>query len=462
MKNYSDQKIIVIGAGRQGTALSRYLAQKGANVILTDNRVKDQLGDLTALRDAGVSFAFGGHDPVLLDGADLVCLSGGVSPNLPFVKEAVAHGIKLSNDSQILLENCPATVIGITGSAGKSTTTSLLGSMARHYNEMKGNRFNVWVGGNIGNPLIGQVDAMYNEDLVILELSSFQLELMTLSPQIAAVLNLTPNHLDRHASMEAYRTAKGNILIHQKKGDIAVLNRDDDGSWGMLDAIKGDLITFGFKKPPSHLNGTYIDRDRVCLQSGKDKIKMFPVEWVQLKGKHNLSNVLAAAALAASASLALPAIQTAVEEFTGVPHRLEFVREYKGAKWYNDSIATAPERTQAAIDSFEEPIVLLLGGRDKNLPWERLAEQVRQKVSRVVLFGEAADLISDAIGPKKRGQNLQSVVKCETLQEAIKTAANQVVEGDVVLLSPGGTSFDAFKDFEERGECYRKWVNELI
>jgi len=461
MQNYKDMKIIVIGAGRQGTALSQYLAQKGAKVILTDNRTDDQLGDLKSLHDAGVSFAFGGHDPALLDGANLVCLSGGVSPELPFVKEAIAHGIPLSNDSQILLENSPATVIGITGSAGKSTTTSLVGAMANRFNEMKDNRFNVWVGGNIGNPLIGQVDAMGVDDLVVLELSSFQLELMTRSPQIAAVLNLTPNHLDRHATMEAYRTAKANILIHQKKGDIAVLNRDDPGSWAMLDAVKGDLITFGFKKPPSHLNGTYVDRGRVCLQSGKDTIKMFPVEWIRLRGQHNLSNALAAAALAASASLALPAIQLAVDEFTGVPHRLEFVREYKGAKWYNDSIATAPERTEAAIESFEEPIILLLGGRDKNLPWEKLAEQIRQKVSRVVLFGEAADLISEAIGPKKRGQHLQSVVKCETLQEAISTAANQVVEGDVVLLSPGGTSYDAFKDFEERGECYRKWVNEL-
>jgi UDP-N-acetylmuramoylalanine--D-glutamate ligase len=461
MQNYKDMKIIVIGAGRQGTALSHFLAQKGARVILTDNRTEDLLGDLQPLHDAGVSFAFGAHDPALLDGANLVCLSGGVSPELPFVKEAIAHGIPLSNDSQVLLENSPATVIGITGSAGKTTTTSLVGAMANRFNEMKGNRFNVWIGGNIGNPLIGQVDAMGVDDLVVLELSSFQLELMTRSPQIAAVLNLTPNHLDRHGTMEAYRSAKANILIYQKKGDTAVLNRDDPGSWAMLDAVKGDLITFGFKKPPSHLNGTYVDRGRVCLQSGKDTIKMFPVEWIQLRGKHNLSNALAAAALAASASLALPAIQLAVDEFTGVPHRLEFVREYKGAKWYNDSIATAPERTEAAIESFEEPIILLLGGRDKNLPWEKLAEQIRQKVSRVVLFGEAADLISEAIGPKKRGQHLQSVVKCETLQEAISTAANQVVEGDVVLLSPGGTSYDAFKDFEERGECYRKWVNEL-
>lgn len=188
---------------------------------------------------------------------------------------------------------------------------------------------------------------------------------------------------------------------------------------------------------------------------------MLPLEWINIKGRHNQANVLAACAIAAAASIALPAIQVGVENFSGVPHRLEFVRNFKGADWYNDSIATAPERSLAAVDAFDQPIVLLLGGRDKNLPWDKLAEVCRKRVSRVILFGEMADLVAEAIGPKQRGQHLQSVVKCATLEDAIRTAANQVVEGDVVLLSPGGTSFDAFKDFAERGEMFRKWVNEL-
>ena len=248
---------------------------------------------------------------------------------------------------------------------------------------------------------------MWNEigedDLVVLELSSFQLELMTRSPQIAAVINLTPNHLDRHLTMEAYAAAKANILLYQKQGDVAILNRDDPGSWALQNSVKSDLISFGFHKPPGSENGSYIDREHVCLKIGKDNLKMFPLDWIQLRGKHNVYNVLAASAIAASASLALPAIQSAVENFTGVPHRLEFVREFKGASWYNDSIATAPERTLAAIESFDEPIILLLGGRDKNLPWEKLADVIRRKVFRVILFGEAADLISNALGLKKRG-----------------------------------------------------------
>ncbi|NLE84264.1 MAG: UDP-N-acetylmuramoyl-L-alanine--D-glutamate ligase, partial [Chloroflexi bacterium] len=222
-----------------------------------------------------------------------------------------------------------------------------------------------------------------------------------------------------------------------------------------------DLISFGLNKLEGRSNGTYLDQDWVWLQIGKEKLKMFPVEWIQLRGRHNLYNVLAASAIAAAATLALPAIQTAVEEFEGVPHRMEFVREVNNVQWINDSIATAPERTIAAIESFKEPLILLLGGRDKNLPWDRLAALVRSKVERAILFGEAADLINEAIGPRKPGQHLKSVVVVKDLAEALKSAQIQAQEGDVVLLSPGATSYDAFKDFEERGQFFREWVNKL-
>ena len=462
MKNFNGQKYVVIGAARQGLALSQYLASHGAKVVLTDSRPESQLtAEMQALQGQNVEWAAGGHPLSLLDGADFVCPSGGVPLTIPLIEEALNRQIPLTNDSQIFLENCPATVIGITGSAGKTTTTALVGLMAQAYMEMKGSVNKAWVGGNIGNPLIAHLDEMHEDDLAIIELSSFQLEIMTRSPQIAAVLNITPNHLDRHATMEAYTAAKSRILAYQKAGDVAVLNRDDSGSWALAQDVRSDLIGFGFHGPEGMKNGTYVDKGHIYLQIGRERLKMLPLDWIQLKGKHNQANVLAACAIAAAASIALPAIQTGVDNFTGVPHRLEFVRNFKGADWYNDSIATAPERALAAIDAFEQPIVLLLGGRDKNLPWDKLAEVIRKRVSRVILFGEAADLIAEAIGPKHRGQNLQSVVKCTTLEEAVKTAANQVVEGDIVLLSPGGTSFDAFKDFEERGEMFRKWVNEL-
>ena len=462
MENWSGKKVIVIGAARQGTALSRYLASKGAQVILTDMHSLDDLpANLPDLEKLGIQLRLGGHPLELLEGADLVCVSGGVPLTIPFIQAALQRGIPLSNDSQIFLEACPAQVIGITGSSGKTTTTALVGLMAQKYFEMKQNGHRAWVGGNIGNPLIEQVDQIDEDDLVVLELSSFQLELMTRSPQIAAILNITPNHLDRHGSMQAYIAAKSRILRFQHAGDVAILNRDDPGSWSLAEHLKSDLISFGFQKPDSKQNGTYIYKDAIWLQLGRESLKMLPLEWIQLPGRHNIANVLAACAIATAASLALPAIQTAIEEFTGIPHRLEFIRNINGADWYNDSIATAPERTMAAIEAFEGPLVLLLGGRDKNLPWDDLAQLIHQRVRAVVLFGEAAGLIEKALGAVKKGETLQVISRCNTLEEAVQAAAKLAQPGDTVLLSPGCTSFDAFKDFEERGEYFRKLVNAL-
>ena len=460
--NYSGKKVIVIGAARQGLAISRFLSNRGAHVVLTDSRpAADFAAESTTLADLPVEFAFGGHPESLLQGADLICVSGGVPLTIPFLVTARNQGIKLTNDSQIFLEECPATVIGITGSAGKSTTTALVGLMAQKHFEMKNSSHHAWVGGNIGNPLIDDLDKMDEDDMVVMELSSFQLELMTTSPQVAAVLNITPNHLDRHSPMQAYIEAKSHILRYQHQGDVAILNRDDEGSWNLLDQARTDVISFGMKAPGHRENGTYVDKGQIMLQIGNDRLKMLPVEWINLRGEHNLYNVLAACAIAAGATISLPGIQLAIETFDGIPHRLELVRELNGVRWYNDSIATTPERTIAAINSFEEPIVLLLGGRDKNLPWDKLAQLIRKRVSRVVIFGEAGDLIAEALGPKKPGQAMHSVVRCATLQEAIKIAHNQAESGDVVLLSPGCTSYDAFKDFEERGQAFRQWVNEL-
>lgn len=462
MKNYSDKRVVVIGAARQGLALARFFTKRGAQVVITDMRQREQLKDeMKLLEGIPVTFDLGGHHMEILDGADLVCVSGGVPLTIPFIQEALIQNIPLTNDSQIFLEECPCTVVGITGSAGKSTTTALTGLMAKKTFEMKKKRQRAWIGGNIGNPLIDRVDEIDPEDLAIMELSSFQLELMKKSPQIAAVLNITPNHLDRHGSMEAYIDAKSHILWYQNGDDIAVLNRDDKGSWDLLNQVTVDLISFGMNQPEGRLNGTYLDKDWVWLKIGREKLKMFPIEWTQLRGRHNLSNLLAASAIAAGATLALPAIQSAVEEFKGIPHRLETVRIVNDVTWINDSIATAPERTIAALDSFDEPIVLLLGGRDKNLPWDKLAKLVRKKVERVIVFGEAAPIIAEAIGPRKPGQHVNSVVVCKDLTEALNTAKNQAQPGEIVLLSPGCTSYDAFKDFEERGQFFRDWVSQL-
>ncbi len=462
MSRWEGMRILIIGAARQGLALSRFLAEHGASIILNDRHPQEDLADAqNELSDLDITWVPGGHPEEILENVDLLCLSGGVPLELPIVQEAIRRNIPLSNDSQIFLETVPCPVIGITGSAGKTTTTALVGEIARQHFAFRKPDQTVWVGGNIGNSLIQDVDKMQEGDLAVMELSSFQLEIMSLSPHIAAILNLTPNHLDRHKTMSAYVSAKSHILTHQSPGDIAVLNRDDPQVRMLYSEVKGRRITFGLNPPYNKQDSTYYKRGKLYLQATGQVAKILKAELINLRGTHNLYNVLAAIAISAAASFSLQAMYDGIVGFNGVAHRLEFVREYGGAAWYNDSIATAPERTIAAIQAFEEPVVLLAGGRDKDLPWGKLAALIHERVDHLVLFGEAAELIRKAVGNPAPNSRLSTVDQCEGLEEAVRIAADRVEPGDVVLLSPGGTSFDEFKDFEERGKRFRQWVKEL-
>jgi UDP-N-acetylmuramoylalanine--D-glutamate ligase len=302
---------------------------------------------------------------------------------------------------------------------------------------------------------------MTAEDLAILEISSFQLEQMNISPNVAAILNITPNHLDRHGTMEAYTAAKKRLIDFQNEKDIAILGRDDPGAWNLRQDVISGLFSFGFSPLPKPGKGTILRNGTCFLKTDEGEIPLLKETLVQLRGDHNKLNILAACAIACAAGLPTNAIPAGIVGFGGVPHRLEFVCSWKGAAWYNDSIATAPERSMAAIRSFNEPIVLLLGGRDKNLPWQDLAVLIRQRVDHVILFGEAAGKIQAALGAQVEGQRPYTVQRCAGLEEAVHAAAATVEPGDVILLSPGGTSFDEFRDFEERGERYRKWISEL-
>ena len=455
---YANRNVLIIGAGRQGQALARYLSRQGARVTLNDRRPPEALeAARRALAELPLRWETGGHPLALLDDCDLVCPSGGVPLDLPLVQEAVRRGIPLSNDSQIFLEAAPCKVVGITGSAGKTTTTTLVGRMGRAGWQTG----RVWVGGNIGNPLIADVEAMQPGDLAVMELSSFQLEVMTRSPQVAAVLNVTPNHLDRHGTMEAYTAAKARILDFQTPQDVAVLNREEPGSRGLAGHTRGRLLTFGERQPPQREAGTWLSPEGWLTFQGAEgsQRRLLPQSLIRLRGRHNLDNCLAAAAIALAAGLPPEAVRAGIENFTGVPHRLELVRTWRGVAWYNDSIATAPERAMAAIRSFDEPLVLLAGGRDKKLPWDDFAALVRQRVDHLIVFGEAADLIARAVG--RGGERPYTLHRCEGLHEAVEQAAAVAEAGDVVLLSPGGTSFDEFRDFAERGEKFRAWVQAL-
>jgi UDP-N-acetylmuramoylalanine--D-glutamate ligase len=400
----------------------------------------------------------------LLDDADLVCLSGGVPVDIPIVEAAQARGIRLSNDAQIFLDRCPAPVIGITGSAGKTTTTALVGEMCRAAG------LRTWVGGNIGNPLISDLAAIGPDDWVVMELSSFQLELMTTSPHIAAVLNITPNHLDRHKTMDAYIQAKRNIVAHQTGEDVALLGYDDANARSLALETPAHLLFFSAGAEVEA--GAFKTNGELTLRMNGEDREICQASDVELLGRHNLLNVLAASVLASLAGAPLGAIREVATTFTGVDHRLELVREQDGIRWYDDSIATAPERALAALRSFEEPIVLLAGGRDKDLPWEAFAEETARRVRWLITFGEAGAMIAEKVeaargrngaassAPDETSGRLAGVTRTETLEEAVEAAAELAVPGDVVLLSPGGTSFDAFQDFAERGDRFEALVRQ--
>ena len=459
MNQWSEQHILIIGAARQGQALARYLAKEGAGVTLNDRRSAEELSDvIDSFKGTTVVCVFGSHPFDLLDKVDLVCLSGGIPLNLPIVEEAMKRSILLTNDSQIFMAAVKASVIGITGSAGKTTTTTLVGRMAKAA-VVEPQR--AWVGGNIGLPLVEYLDEISVQDVVILELSSFQLEQMTLSPHVAAILNITPNHLDRHGTMANYSAAKAHIIDYQSTDDLAILNREDAGSWDLRSEVKGKLISFGLKRPLIGQTGTYFDGKNLMLQTANDVEKIMPRELILLRGEHNLVNVLAACAISYAAGLPISAMQEGVKGFLGVEHRLELVRTWRGSEWFNDSIATAPERTMAALRCFTEPIILLLGGRDKDLPWDDLVRMIHNRVSHVIVFGEAAFKILSALGLLAPGEKLTSIACAADFEDALYQAAQICEPGDVVLLSPGCTSYDAFKDFEERGNYFKKWVNNL-
>jgi UDP-N-acetylmuramoylalanine--D-glutamate ligase len=470
------RRVVILGLARQGMALAHFLVQAGAEVTVSDLRGEAALADrLAELAGLPICYVLGKHPLSLLSRADLLCLSGGVPVDIPIVLEAQRRSIPLSNDAQLFLERCPAPVIGITGSAGKTTTTALVGEMCRAAG------LRTWVGGNIGNPLIVDLNRIEPGDWVVMELSSFQLEVMTVSPRVAAVLNITPNHLDRHKTMEAYIAAKRNIVAHQQPADFALLGYDDANARSLAletaarllwfsDGVEVDAGAFKANGGLTLRVGTILN---LCLPEPVGRVAgnvdrmICQASEVRLRGRHNLLNVLAACVLAGVAGVPVEAMQQVATTFTGVEHRLELVRELNGVSWYDDSIATAPERSLAALRSFEEPVLLLAGGRDKKLPWDEFADETVQRVRHLVTFGEAGPMIARVVekrlssGTEEQGSRLEGITQVGTLEEAVEAAARLARPDEVVLLSPGGTSFDAFRDFAERGDRFKELVRGL-
>lgn len=468
----------IVGAAREGTALARYLVRRGARVTLADIKPASDLGErLSALQGLGLAYALGGQ-PLPLAELDVLFVSPGVPPTAPVVREARERGLPISSEPRLFTQLCPAPVVGITGSSGKTTTTALTGEMFG----ADGRR--AWVGGNIGVPLIERLDDDEIADVAVMELSSFQLELFSpdyqgpqvevrrsersravrtdgWSPHVAAVTNVTPNHLDRHASMDAYARIKGHVVAHQGTADWAVLNRDDERSWGLRRLTPGRVLAFSLAREVEE--GGFVRGDDLVLRLDGREAVLCPRAHVRLRGAHNLANVLTAACCALAGGVSPEAMRTAIAGFAGMPHRLELVRVLGGVSYVNDSIATSPERAVAALRSYEEPLVLLAGGRDKHLPWEEWAGLVHERARVVIAFGEAVPIIERALrdaGAPAGGRRAELHMRA-TMEEAVALSATVARRGDVVLLSPGGTSFDAYTDYEERGRAFRDLVSGL-
>ncbi|MCL7451638.1 MAG: UDP-N-acetylmuramoyl-L-alanine--D-glutamate ligase [Anaerolineae bacterium] len=478
--DFSGVRALVVGLAREGTSLARFLAEHHAQVVATDVKPVEALTDsLAALDGLPITFALGGHPLGLLDKIDIVFVSPGVPLEIPLVEEAHRRHIPLSSETRLFARLCPALVVGITGSSGKTTTTTLVGRMLQEAGRP------TWVGGNIGQPLIGSLEEIKPAEVVVLELSSFQLDLFGpqpevesrvaghpvetvfdpsgWSPEISAILNITPNHLDRHVTMEAYAAAKANVLAYGQPGDIAVLNRDDPLTRELGQHVRQELLWFSLEGEVDR--GAYLRGDQLVLRlSDREKVVCRTGE-LKLLGKHNVANMLAACAISAAAGATVEVLRDVATSFSAVKHRLEHVREWHGVQWYNDSIATAPERTTAALNAFRAPIVLLAGGRDKKLPWDEMAALTWRRAKHAILFGEAAGHIKEALertAPAAgEGGAKTTIHDAGTLEQAVDLAAKVAQRGDVVLLSPGGTSFDAYQDYEERGEHFRQLVEAL-
>jgi UDP-N-acetylmuramoylalanine--D-glutamate ligase len=454
-RNLRGARATVIGLGIEGIDLVRFLTTEGARVTVSDMRTAEQLQDaLHAIADCDVRPSLGANRVEDVVDADAVFVSQGVPSTLPALVAARERGIPLSSMLELFLERCPAPVTGITGSSGKTTTTSLTGAML----DASGQDY--VVGGNIGVGLLSLLPEITPSTRVVAEMSHSQLERVARSPHVACVTNVTPNHLDRY-SWEAYIELKRNIVRHQTAEDVAVLNYDNDISRSFAASTPARVLhTSRFEAIPG--DGAALEGDTVVRVLDGAREPVVARSEVALRGDHNIENLLLATAVASQIGCSVADCAETARTFTGVLHRLEPVATVAGVLWVNDSIATTPERTLAGLRAYREPLVLLLGGRDKYLPNREMAAEAVERCRAVVAFGESGDLYADAVreAARARGSGL-AVLRVGSVEEAVTAAAAQAQAGDVVLFSPAGTSFDRYRNFEERGEAFRVAVRAL-
>jgi len=451
MHAWDGRHVAAVGLGVSNLAAAEYLLKRGAVVVGHDRKSRGELGTVVdQLEYRGMSFCLGDGYLDGLDRYDTVLLSPGVPKQCPQIASLLGR-VPVISEVDLVFQLAEAPIIGITGSSGKTTTTTLIGRM------LEASGIDTIVGGNIGQPLIGQVQDIPAGSRIVLELSSFQLEWMRTSPQYALVTNISENHLDVHGTMETYVSAKGSIVRHQLPGDYAVLNAADPWAQTFADQCRGTVYWFGGSEqalPGAGMeNGVLVFRDgnghqtEICRRSD-----------IALPGDHNLENVLAASCLAYLAGASWEGIRKAVKSFRGVSHRLEFIGAVDGVSFYDDSIATSPARSTAAVASFSQPVVLIAGGRDKGLSYGKWARSLRRRVRDLILLGEAASLLEEAVNEEFGSAVPFGVQKTADMAAAVAAARAAARQGDIVLLSPACASFDMYSDFEARGRDFREQV----
>ncbi len=448
-----DKKVSVFGIGVSNIPLIKMLRAHGIAVTACDKNTREGLGKTAEELEAlGVKLHLGeGY----MDGidADLIFRSPGIRPDVPAFEAAVAKGAKVTSEMEVFFDVCPCKKIAVTGSDGKTTTTTIIAKL------MEKAGYTVHLGGNIGHPLLAETFDMKPEDVAVLELSSFQLMRMTTSPEIAVVTNVAPNHLDIHKGMEEYVASKKNVFLHQHPGDKVVLNRDNEITYAFAAEAPGHVTLFSRQNPMDE--GVVIENNTICVKKDGGSRSVLPIGDILLPGVHNIENYMAAIG-AVDGLVKDEAIREFAKSFGGVEHRIELVRELHGVKYYNDSIGSSPSRTIAGLRAFKQKVILIAGGYDKHIPYDVLGPDLVAHVKAMVLTGATAPKIR-AAAEQAEGYDPRKlpIYDIDDFEEAIKKAQTLAQPGDVVILSPASASFDRFKNFMVRGDTFKRIVREL-
>lgn len=446
------KNISIIGAARSGVAVARLLKEHGANVFVSDAGTAERLtGQTKTLESLGVEFETGGHSVRVLD-ADLIVMSPGVPSTIPIIKEASKRNLRIVSELEVASWFCPCPIVAVTGTNGKTTTTTLIGRML--YDAKKPHV----VAGNIGTAFSSAIDELTPDSIAVVEVSSFQLEhIERFQPKVSIILNITPDHLDRYEqSVERYIAAKCRIFERQTPQDVLIYNSDDPETCEHVRRLaEFHVHALPFSLSQKFKEGAFVDEETLVTIIGGKRSEIISTKNISIRGVHNLYNSMAAVLAAQCMGVGVPSIRATLKNFKGVEHRLEFVRELNGVRYVNDSKATNVDSVWYALQAFNEPLVLLLGGRDKGNDYSRLTDLVKKHVKAIVAIGESAETVHSFF------QNIRPVVKAGTLEEAVAQARRFASNGDVVLLSPACASFDWFQNYEHRGQVFKQIVNSL-